>query len=262
MMKRKRHLFAILGAMLLVVSFSLFASYQKQKNQPVFLDNQNFQRYQDRWGLWVDFRSEKLSWEEKCLQFGSLPEEVALLNQMTDKEIKKPLRPLFIPYGREFANSLQEAGIFREAIETPEDLFLWPVIPNSRSKITSRIGRRWNSLHTGIDIGLPKNSIVLAAADGVVEVADRNGDYGLTIKIYHPEMNHFHTVYGHNNTILVKEGDIVRKGQIIGYSGNTGKSTGPHVHFEVRYHNVYLNPENFLPAFDEKINTSMVSFAD
>jgi len=261
-MNRKRSLVGVFLVSLSIISVSLYASFQQEKNIPVFLDNQFFQRYQDKWGMWVDFRTEKVSWEAKCLEFGTLPEEVALLNEMTDAEWKKPKRPLFLPYSREMMDKLQSQGIYRETIEASNELFLWPVIPNSRSKITSRIGRRWNSLHTGIDIGLPKNSIVLASADGIVEVAEKSGDYGLTIRIYHPEMNHFHTVYGHNNTILVKEGDIVRKGQIIGYSGNTGKSTGPHVHFEVRYHNVYLNPEHFLPAFDEKMTASLVVFSD
>jgi murein DD-endopeptidase MepM/ murein hydrolase activator NlpD len=260
-MKRKRSLFMILGAILLIVSFSAFASYQKKKNEPVYLDNQVFQRYGNVWGLWVDFRHEKKSLEEKVTEFGADLEEVVSTNQITEKERKKITRSIFIPYSKEYAAQLQESGFYREAVDSQIDKFIWPVLPNNRSRISSRIGRRWNTLHTGVDIAIPKDSIVLAAADGVVEGAGRSGDYGLSIKIYHHDLNHFHTVYGHNNTILVKPGDIVKKGQIIAFSGNTGKSTGPHVHFEVRYHNVYLNPENFLTPFEEGVATSMVSFA-
>ncbi len=259
-MKRKRSLFSILGAILLVVSFSAFASYQKKKNEPVFLDNQVFQRYGDAWGLWVDFRFEKKSLETKVSEFGADLEEVYSINALSDKEKKKINRPVFIPYSKEYAANLQNSGAYREAVDSQIDQFIWPVLPNTRrSRISSRIGRRWNTLHTGVDIAIPKESIVLAAADGVVETAGRSGDYGNTVKIYHHDLNHFHTVYGHNNQVLVKPGDIVKKGQIIAFSGNTGKSTGPHVHFEVRYHNVYLNPENFLTPFEEGMATSMVS---
>ncbi|TGL56686.1 M23 family metallopeptidase [Leptospira ognonensis] len=260
-MKRKRSLFSILGAILLVVSFSAFASYQKKKNEPVFLDNQVFQRYGDKWGMWVDFRFEKKSLEAKVQEFGADLEEVHSLNAITEKEKKKLNRPVFIAYGNAYSAKLQESGFYREAVDSQIDQFIWPVLPNNRSRISSRIGRRWNTLHTGVDIAIPKESIVLAAADGVVEISGRSGDYGNTIKIYHHDLNHFHTVYGHNSQLLVKAGDIVKKGQIIAYSGNTGKSTGPHVHFEVRYHNVYLNPENFLTPFEEGVATSMVSFA-
>ncbi|WP_411823225.1 M23 family metallopeptidase [Leptospira sp. 'Mane'] len=261
-MKRKRYLFTILAAMVFVVTFSAFASYQKRKNEPVFLDNHDFQRYQEKWGLWVDFRAEKKNLLEKVVEFGADYEEVISLNAITEREKAKLSRPIFIPYSREYSNSLQESGSYREATDTQIDQFIWPVLPNSKTRISSRIGRRWNTLHTGVDIAIPKNSIVLAAADGMVEVAGRSGDYGNTVKIYHNDLNHFHTVYGHNTAVLVKPGDFVKKGQIIAFSGNTGKSTGPHVHFEVRYQNVYLNPENFLTPFEEGVATSMVSFAN
>ncbi|MDZ4724867.1 MAG: M23 family metallopeptidase [Leptospira sp.] len=261
-MKRKRSLFSILGAILLVVSFSAFASYQKKKNEPVYLDNQVFQRYGDAWGLWVNFRTEKKSIEEKVAEFGANLDEVYELNAVLEKEKKNLKRFIFIPYSKSYSQKLQESGMFREAVDSQIDQFIWPVLPNNRSRISSRIGRRWNTLHTGVDIAIPKESIVLAAADGVVEIAGRSGDYGNTVKIYHHDLNHFHTVYGHNNQVFVKAGDIVKKGQIIALSGNTGKSTGPHVHFEVRYHNVYLNPENFLTPFEEGVATSMVGFAN
>ncbi|GBF48574.1 metallopeptidase [Leptospira ryugenii] len=254
-------MFSVLGAILLVVSVSAFAAYQKKRNEPVYLDNHVFQRYQNYWGVWINFKTERKTLEEKVAELGSDWEDVIALNALSEKEKNAPKRFLFLPYGAEYAESLEKQGQFREAIESQIDQFIWPVLPNSRTKITSRIGRRWNSLHTGVDIAIPRESIVLAAADGVVEIAGRSGDYGNTVKIYHNEMNHFHTVYGHNTEVLVKAGDIVKKGQIIAFSGNTGKSTGPHVHFEVRYHNVYLNPENFLSPFEEGLNTSAVSVA-
>lgn len=261
-MNRKRSYYLILGLILLVVSYSAFASYQKQKNGPIFLDNQVFQRYNNEWGLWVDLKAEKKSLLEKCAEFGVHSTEALAINGLKESDLAKLKRPVFIPYSTEYIQSLEQNGHYREAVESPIDQFIWPVLPNNRSRISSRIGRRWNTLHTGVDIAIPKNSIVLAAADGVVEEAGRSGDYGFMVKIYHHDMNHFRTVYGHNQELLVKPGDVVRKGQIIALSGNSGKSTGPHVHFEVRYHNVYLNPENFLTPYEDGVATSLVGFAD
>ncbi|EOQ88470.1 peptidase, M23 family [Leptospira yanagawae serovar Saopaulo str. Sao Paulo = ATCC 700523] len=261
-MKRNRSYYIILVLILFVVTYSAYAAYQKQKNGPVFLDNHVFQRYNDQWGLWVDLNAEKKSLLEKASEFGVLAREVMEINHLTDADLKRLKRSIFFPYSAEYMRNLQEKELFRETIESPIDQFIWPVLPNNKSRISSRIGRRWNTWHTGLDIAIPKNSIVLAAADGVVEEAGRGGDYGLAVKIYHHDMNHFHTVYGHNQELLVKPGDVVKKGQIIAFSGNTGKSTGPHVHFEVRFHNVYLNPENFLTPFEEGVATNLVGFAD
>ncbi|MCZ8343983.1 MAG: M23 family metallopeptidase [Leptospira sp.] len=261
-MNRKRSYYLILGLILFVVTFSAFASYQKQKNGPIFLDNHVFQRYNNEWGVWVDLKLEKKSLIEKCAEFGVLEAEVLTLNGLTEKDLPKLKRSVFIPYSAEYIKNLEKEGHYREAVESPIDQFIWPVLPNNKGRITSRIGRRWNTLHTGVDIAVPKNSLVLAAADGLVEEAGRSGDYGNTIKIYHHNMNQFRTVYGHNQELLVKAGDLVRKGQVIAFSGNTGKSTGPHIHFEVRYHNVYLNPENFLTSFDEGVTTSLIGFND
>ncbi|MDF3821031.1 M23 family metallopeptidase [Leptospira sp. 96542] len=261
-MNRKRSYYFIFAIILFVVSYSAYASYQRQKNGPIFLDNAVFQRYNDQWGLWVDLKAEKKSIAEKAQEFGVQVAEVLAVNHMDESELKLWNKHIFFPYPNEYILTLQEKGYYRDTVESPIDKFVWPVLPNDKSRITSRIGRRWNTLHTGVDIAIPKNSIVLAGADGVVVDSGRMGDYGLAIKIYHNDMNHMHTVYGHNTELLVKAGDIVRKGQIIAFSGNTGKSTGPHVHFEVRFHNVYWNPENFLTPFEEGVATSQVGFAD
>ncbi len=89
--------------------------------------------------------------------------------------------------------------------------------------------------HNGVDIGAPVGSPILAAADGVVLAAKSsgyNGGYGKMIIISHP--NGTQTVYGHLSNVYVTTGQSVSKGEQIGESGNTGRSTGPHLHFEVR----------------------------
>lgn len=77
----------------------------------------------------------------------------------------------------------------------------------------------------------------------------KDGGYGNKILLSHPGINGINTLYAHNSLLYVKEGDKVKKGQIIALSGNTGHTTGPHLHFEVRYQNVVLNPEHYLPVF-------------
>ncbi len=118
--------------------------------------------------------------------------------------------------------------------------FSWP----TRGSITSRFGRRWGELHTGLDIAVPRGTIVKAADSGVVSFAGWNGGYGYCVIINHK--NGYQTLYGHNSKLYVKVGQEVSKGQKIASSGSTGRSTGPHVHFEVRKNGVQQNPERYL----------------
>ncbi len=86
-------------------------------------------------------------------------------------------------------------------------------------------------LHRGLDIAAPSGSTVVAVADGVVDYAGWNSSYGYVVTINHG--NNLYTRYAHNSVLLVSTGDTVTQGQAISYSGSTGNSTGPHVHFEV-----------------------------
>ncbi len=110
----------------------------------------------------------------------------------------------------------------------------------SRGKVTSEFGRRWGNRHEGIDIGMPVGSEVKAADGGKVIFSGQKGAYGLCIIIDHG--GNIETLYGHNSKLLVKKGDKVFKGQAIAKSGNTGRSTGPHLHFEVRVNGTPVNP--------------------
>ncbi len=101
-------------------------------------------------------------------------------------------------------------------------------------------------LHAGIDFSAEIGTPVYATADGVVEFARSgfNGGYGHMVKIDHSFG--FKTYYAHLDRLIVKRGDFVKKGQIIAYSGNSGKSTGPHLHYEIRFLGAYIDPKNFL----------------
>ena len=99
--------------------------------------------------------------------------------------------------------------------------------------------------HTGIDFSARLNTPVYATADGVVEYAAMgwNGGYGGLIRLSHSFG--FKTFYAHLNSLAVRNGQFVKKGQIIAHSGNTGVSTGPHLHYEVRFLNTPINPYSF-----------------
>lgn len=114
----------------------------------------------------------------------------------------------------------------------------------ARGKITSGFGRRGGRMHNGIDIGIPIGTPVKAADGGTVQFSGRMGTYGNLVIIDHGEG--FTTYYGHNSQNLVSKGDKVHKGQTIAMSGNTGRSTGPHLHFEVRKFGTPVNPNNYL----------------
>jgi len=122
-------------------------------------------------------------------------------------------------------------------------VFEWPV----KGPITSSYGTRPNpfdrsfsQFHKGIDIGVPIGTPFRAARDGIVILSARMAGYGNCIFIRHT--NGYVTVYGHNKVNLVKQGDVVKQGQVIGEVGRTGTATGPHLHFEVRKATSPMNP--------------------
>jgi murein DD-endopeptidase MepM/ murein hydrolase activator NlpD len=123
---------------------------------------------------------------------------------------------------------------------------LWPL----EGKVTSSFGERQDpfngegAFHAGIDIGAPYGSAVRATADGDVAKAGFGSGYGREITIDHG--HDLLTVYGHLSSIVVVEGEHVTRGQVIGYVGQSGRSTGPHLHYEVRVHNVPVNPHKYL----------------
>lgn len=114
----------------------------------------------------------------------------------------------------------------------------------TRGSITSRFGMRRGRHHDGIDIGAPVGTAVKAADGGQVIFVGTSGNYGKLIKIDHGAG--FVTYYGHLSKYNVKVGDKVYKGQIIGAVGNTGRSTGPHLHFEIRKNGKAVNPSKYL----------------
>ena len=130
----------------------------------------------------------------------------------------------------------------RPRVKTDAD-FVWPI----HGPINSSFGPRNGRLHAGVDIGSPHYQEVVASADAeVIYANDTRGPLGKAVVLQHGQG--LRTVYAHLSIIIVRERETVRQGQAIGGVGETGRATGPHLHFEIRQNGVPRNPEDYLPA--------------
>ena len=145
---------------------------------------------------------------------------------------------------RQIIVTLDQMNTYRIAIEKLP--LAMPVRDSFR--YTSGFGRRWGRMHEGIDMAGPVGTPIYATGDGVVIQAGRASGYGNLIKIQH-ELG-TETRYGHLSRIRVKVGDKVSQGDLIGDMGNTGRSTGPHLHYEVRMKGRAVDPMSFIKAAD------------
>lgn len=128
------------------------------------------------------------------------------------------------------------------AVVQPAAAFVRP----GAGRLTSVYGRRWGRLHAGIDLAAGIGSPVRAVGAGTVQSAGTESGYGLAVRILHPDGSV--TIYGHMSALLVSTGERVTAGTQIGREGNSGRSTGPHLHFEVRVDDNPINPIPWLRA--------------
>jgi murein DD-endopeptidase MepM/ murein hydrolase activator NlpD len=141
-------------------------------------------------------------------------------------------------------------GDWTELADAPS---LWPL----EGRVASGFGVREDpfngegAFHTGIDIDAPMGTPVRAAGDGNVAEAGMASGYGREIVLDHG--HDLSTVYGHLSAIAVLVGQHVTRGQVIGYVGQSGRATGPHLHYEVRVHNVPVNPHKYLRETYEEL---------
>src|SRR5664280_2793329 len=124
---------------------------------------------------------------------------------------------------------------------------IWPLY----GLITSAFGWRSNpfggsssEVHDGVDIAAPYGTAIRATADGTVEQVGWNGTYGISVTLYH--RNGIETLYGHMSRMAVAAGQTVKKGQVIGYEGLTGRTTGPHCHYQVIINGTAVDPVTYL----------------
>lgn len=180
--------------------------------------------------------------------------DVGLRGRLDPSLIASPQQLALIP-------SLMPKNNFQpqEALPDKIDRFIdilkqLPLGNPAKGKITSGFGKRISpftrhlSLHEGIDISLDSGTEIIATGNGRVLTVERHPTYGLMIDVVHS--HRLTTRYAHLNKTLVKEGQKIRAGEVIGLSGSTGKSTGPHLHYEVLVDSKAKNPKNFIGLRD------------
>jgi len=171
-----------------------------------------------------------------------------LNERISNNDIQKTLEILMVNMKvREEIYNKMEAMLLKQSVLKETLPSLYPVdVPYSSSSYGWRmdpiLGRR--AFHEGVDFSAAHGEPIYATAGGIVEKAGRSGAYGNLITINHG--GGLQTRYAHISKILVKRGDIVKKEDLIAYVGNTGRSTGPHLHYEIRLNKHSLDPKQYL----------------
>ncbi len=189
-------------------------------------------------------------------KFGVSEKAVRMANGFNEKEQPKPGQEVFLPGASHsitaYKGSAGSGGISKKAPAVAKapagsaGYFAWPVPRN----ISSPFGWRTHPIqkkrlfHSGLDIRAPRNTPIRAARDGQVIFAGWMNGYGRSIVIRHDSA--YTTLYTHAQSLRVKKGAYVKKGAIIATVGTSGRTTGPHTHFEVRYNNKPVNPMSYL----------------
>jgi murein DD-endopeptidase MepM/ murein hydrolase activator NlpD len=185
-------------------------------------------------------------------EYGVTVEEIVEANRLSDTSIQAG-QTIFIPRPRRGRSPRRAEPSHQYEDVTPESTegFMWP-LSGGEGRVVSRFGPRidpmggGNDHHGGIDIDGWKGERVYAAESGVIVYAGSKGDYGNMVMIDHG--SGLVTVYAHLSSILVRAGQRVTKGNTVGYVGSSGRSTGSHLHFEIRENGVQVDPETHLPG--------------
>lgn len=187
-------------------------------------------------GEWI-LNDDSVKLDQFIKTYGTGFKDVISLNGRNYRKQKN----VFIPFSDTYLEYLKSRKSAMEG--NSENDFIWPI--ENFDRITSTFGRRWSAFHEGIDIPAARGIPIFAATNGRVITSKFLDNYGNTVWIEHRD--NINTRYCHASQLFVKEGDIVKKGQLIAHVGSTGNSTGNHLHFEIRYGDFPLNPLDFLP---------------
>lgn len=186
-----------------------------------------------------DFKIEdKFTWQKVHVNQRNLTDKEYIKSAILQSN-KKKIEELQKKYNEEKKKQTFAKANSKATIGNKMDFF-----PPCKGTVTSNFGMRWGKMHEGIDIANTLGSPIYAALDGVVTYSGWIEGYGNAIKISHG--NGIETLYGHCQILNVKKGDAVKRGQLIAKMGSTGRSTGPHVHFEVIVNGVHQNPANYI----------------
>lgn len=164
-------------------------------------------------------------------------DSLALQKQIRAEQSEYPALSLYLNWNNQYVHTYGNA-IIPETYTIDLTGFH---MPTSSTKITSPFGPRWRRMHNGLDLKVNIGDTIVAAFDGKVRIVkyERRG-YGKYVVIRHD--NGLETVYGHLSKQLVEENQLVKAGEVIGLGGNTGRSTGSHLHFETRFLGIAINP--------------------
>lgn len=226
---------------LVVMVFSMIANLKAvEKKELVYLDNKHVQQYKGIIGLWVNATDlKKLKYYTR--KFRSSFSRIERINNIKISDAAGTY--VFIPYSKKYHEKLIGLGDGRKTVKSKLNDHVWPI--TSVDRLTSVLGMRWGEFHPGLDIPAVTGTLILSSLEGKVLRSTYANGYGNLVEIQHRDG--YITRYGHNSVNLVKEGDFVKKGQVIALVGSTGRSTGPHVHFEIRCEFIPLDPLDFLP---------------
>lgn len=164
-------------------------------------------------------------------------------------------------------NFLKTAKLSRPLRSTPASFWLTDTMPSLwpvDGRLTSYFGHRsdpfsgMGAFHTGLDISVPSGTPIRATADGVVHQAEYHGQYGRLVVIGHG--GGLQTYYAHLSKMEVVEGQEIRRGEIVGLCGATGRATSPHLHFEVRVNGTAVNPYPYLSRAGKMLRASATPF--
>lgn len=152
------------------------------------------------------------------------------------------------------SRSDRSAGLNTSVTAAPENVWL---LPFHDYEFTSNFGMRWGRPHKGVDLAAPEGTPFAAVHGGTVVIAEWHSGYGNMVMIDHG--NGIRTVYGHASRLLVKAGEKVKTGQVIALTGNTGFSTGPHLHLEVHINGEAVEPVKWFKQHGVDLKLEMES---
>ncbi|MCD6168915.1 MAG: peptidoglycan DD-metalloendopeptidase family protein [Caldisericia bacterium] len=278
------YVFLLLIVAFLIVTSFIFVDYGRTKNALYALKAKNLSTLSEVKSKEIELLQKEVA--EQSAKIDAFEEYIAYLSSL-GLEVKKmamipgvpvSVEELFQQKKKEIAYTLEGAeakvvenqikikgledkaknlemslSALKEALKEYNDILdhtpnIWPVV----GPIESDFGWRTHPVyktpdyHTGVDIDAVEGTPIRAAASGVVILSGWNGGYGIEVEIVHRKG--LSTVYGHLLKSLVKPGQKVKKGEIIGYVGMTGVATDPHLHYEVRVNGLPVDPKPYLPG--------------
>lgn len=242
----ERKIVAALMLLLVIFGYVVFHALHEQKTYDVYvksgrmvLTGQSTQMY-----------TETVIYEASSMQVydDTMYEDECVVVQEAENGVKEITRLTAYYNGDKLNSRILDETIIKEAV--PEVVHIGTmtrpkyICPVSGYTISSCYGARWGRQHEGVDLAVDVGQTVMATADGTVVRAEYYSGYGYCVDIDHG--NGVLSRYGHLSRIDVSVGQAVSQGEYIALSGNTGNSTGPHLHFELRINNSAVNPCDYM----------------